>query len=93
MDFSLTLEQEQVRDMVAKFCAAEIAPLAFEADETECFPREVFKKWGDLGLLGVRYPEADGVMRGGMLLACHQGLSAGQLEHVHASFADFAAEL
>jgi len=60
LDFSFTEEQEQVRDMVRRFCEAEIAPLAQEADETETFPRELFRKWGEVGLLGVRYPEADG---------------------------------
>lgn len=60
LDFSFTEEQEQVRDMVRRFCEAEIAPLAREADETEIFPRELFRKWGEVGLLGVRYPEADG---------------------------------
>lgn len=60
LDFSFTEEQERVRDMVRRFCEAEIAPLAREADETERFPRELFKKWGEIGLLGVRYPEADG---------------------------------
>ena len=60
LDFSFTEEQEQVRDMVRRFCETEIAPLAHEADETESFPRELFKKWGEVGLLGVRYPELDG---------------------------------
>ena len=60
LDFSFTEEQERVREMVRRFCEAEIAPLAHEADETESFPRELFKKWGGIGLLGVRYPEVDG---------------------------------
>jgi CDP-6-deoxy-D-xylo-4-hexulose-3-dehydrase len=37
------------------------------------------------------YPNADGVMRGGMLLACHHGLTAPMLEHVHQSFEIFAS--
>jgi butyryl-CoA dehydrogenase len=60
LDFSFTEEQERVRDMVRRFCEAEIAPLASEADETETFPRGLFRKWGKVGLLGVRYPEVDG---------------------------------
>ena len=60
MDFTFSEEQEQVRDMVRKFCANEMAPLVDEAEETERFPREMFKKWGELGLLGVRYPAEDG---------------------------------
>ena len=60
MNFTFSEEQEQVRDMVRKFCANEMAPLVDEAEETERFPREMFKKWGELGLLGVRYPAEDG---------------------------------
>ncbi len=60
MDFSFTPEQEQVRDLARRFCETEIAPLVRDAEEHERFPRHVFKKWGDLGLLGVRYPAEDG---------------------------------
>jgi CDP-6-deoxy-D-xylo-4-hexulose-3-dehydrase len=38
------------------------------------------------------YPEADKVMRGGFLLACHHGLSTEQIAHVHESFELFAQE-
>jgi len=38
------------------------------------------------------YPVADAVMRGGMLLACHHGLTDEQLAHVHSSFTDFARQ-
>lgn len=40
--------------------ARKSSPLVFEAEEQEAFPRRVFERWGELGLLGVRYPEADG---------------------------------
>jgi alkylation response protein AidB-like acyl-CoA dehydrogenase len=60
LDFSFSPEHESVRDTVSRLCREELAPLVREADETESFPRGVFKRWGELGLLGVRYPEADG---------------------------------
>ena len=60
MDFSFSPEHEQIRETVRRFCREEIAPLAREADEAESFPKGLFPKWGELGLLGVRYPEADG---------------------------------
>ncbi len=60
MDFSLSSEHEHVRDMVRRFCKTEIAPRVAEAEESETFPVEMFRKWGDLGLIGLRYPEADG---------------------------------
>lgn len=60
MDFSLSAEHEQLRDMVRRFCAEEIAPLAAAADEDETLPRQMFRRWGELGLIGARYPAADG---------------------------------
>jgi alkylation response protein AidB-like acyl-CoA dehydrogenase len=60
MDFSFSQDHEQVRETVRRFAAAEIAPIARHHDDTETFPREMFRKWGDLGLLGVRYPAEDG---------------------------------
>lgn len=60
LDFSFSPEHESVRDTVRRFCAEEVAPLVRDAEENEVFPRELFAKWGGLGLLGVRYPEADG---------------------------------
>ena len=38
------------------------------------------------------YPEADRVMRGGMLMACHQGLNAEQINHVKESVDAFMAQ-
>lgn len=60
MDFTFTSEHEQIRDTVRRFCADEVAPLAREADESEVFPRDLWGKFADVGLLAVRYPEADG---------------------------------
>ncbi|MGI9522159.1 MAG: acyl-CoA dehydrogenase family protein [Hyphomicrobiaceae bacterium] len=56
MNFNFSPEHEQVRDLVRRFAAEEIAPLASDADDSERFPRDIFAKWGALGLLGVRYP-------------------------------------
>jgi len=60
MDFSFSSEHQQVRETTRRFCQTEIAPLVRQADESERFPRQIFPRWGELGLLGVRYPEADG---------------------------------
>lgn len=60
LDFTLTPEQEAVRDTVRRFCREEVAPLVQDAEETETFPRPLFRKWGELGLIGARYPVADG---------------------------------
>ncbi len=46
--------------MVRGFAATELAPAAAEAEESARFPREVFRKLGSLGLLGMPYPESQG---------------------------------
>ncbi len=38
------------------------------------------------------YPQADNVMKGGVLLACHHGLTPEMLAHVHSSFEEFAKQ-
>ena len=60
MDFAFTAEQEELRRTVRKFAESELAPLVRAAEESETFPRHLFKRFGDLGLIGVRYPEVDG---------------------------------
>jgi len=50
----------EIRDLVRGLAQAEIAPHAREWDERSVFPREVFKKLGELGLLGVLVPEEYG---------------------------------
>ncbi|MDQ0254182.1 alkylation response protein AidB-like acyl-CoA dehydrogenase [Evansella vedderi] len=60
MDFSFTKEQLMIRDMVKEFAEKEIAPLAEELDRTSQFPIENFKKMGELGLLGIPFPEEYG---------------------------------
>ena len=54
-------EHEELRRTVAKFVATEINPHADEWEAAEEFPsHELFKKLGDLGLLGVKYDPAYG---------------------------------
>ncbi|MBM3649233.1 MAG: acyl-CoA dehydrogenase [Alphaproteobacteria bacterium] len=60
MDFSFTPEQEELRRTVRRFAERELGPLVREAEESETFPRGLFRRFGELGLIGVRYPEADG---------------------------------
>jgi alkylation response protein AidB-like acyl-CoA dehydrogenase len=60
MDFAFSSQHEQVRETIVRFVAQEVAPLVRDAEEHEVFPRELFRKWAEFGLLGVRYPEADG---------------------------------
>ena len=57
----LTLEHRQLDDTVTKFVKNEINPFVAEWEAAEQFPsHEVFKKLGNLGLLGLKYPEEFG---------------------------------
>ena len=62
MEFELTPEQVQLRNMVREFAQAEIAPHVLEWDEPD-FPLDVIKKAGQLGLLGAIFPEESGRRR------------------------------
>ena len=53
-------EQERFRRAGARFVDAEVAPAAAAIDERAEFPRELFKRVGELGYLGLRYPEVSG---------------------------------
>ncbi len=53
-------EHEDFRKMVRSFVSKEIAPFVNEWDEAETFPRELYKRAAQLGLLGVGYPEEYG---------------------------------
>ena len=53
MDFSLTREQEILRDTVREFAQKELAPKALVLDEKGEFPRDIVKKVANLGLVGI----------------------------------------
>ena len=55
--FGLTEEQEALRKEVRAFAAKEVLPHVMEWDEASTFPREVVKKMGQMGLMGVIFPE------------------------------------
>jgi alkylation response protein AidB-like acyl-CoA dehydrogenase len=60
MQFDLTPEQQLTRDAVRDFANREIAPKARHVDETGEFPMETFRKMGELGLMGLPFPEEYG---------------------------------
>lgn len=60
MDFRLSDEQTQIKTMVREFAESEIKPHLMEWDEAQHFPVEVFRKAGELGMLGVTIPEEYG---------------------------------
>jgi butyryl-CoA dehydrogenase len=60
MDFTLNDEQRAIRDTSRDFAEQEIKPLAEEMDRTGEFPYELVRKMGELGLLGLPFPEKYG---------------------------------
>jgi alkylation response protein AidB-like acyl-CoA dehydrogenase len=58
--FKLTSDQEQLRDVIRKFSAREIAPHVMEWDEVSEFPAAVVKQLGEMGLMGIIFPEEYG---------------------------------
>ena len=67
MNFTLTKEQELVRQMVRDFAVNEVKPIAAEIDVTERFPIENVKKMGELGMMGIPFPTEFGGAGGDVL--------------------------
>jgi len=70
LNFHLGETADLLRDTVASFAAKELAPRAADIDRDNEFPADMWRKMGDLGLLGVTIPEEYG------------GAGMGYLEHV-----------
>jgi isovaleryl-CoA dehydrogenase len=60
LNFGLGETIDLLRDAVEDFAQAEIAPLAAEIDRSNEFPQELWRKLGDMGLLGITVPESYG---------------------------------
>jgi len=67
---TFTPEQEEFRRTVARFVDAEVVPQAEAVDERGEFPRDLFKRIGAQGWLGLRYPEKYGGADADMVTYC-----------------------
>jgi alkylation response protein AidB-like acyl-CoA dehydrogenase len=69
LDFALELSDDQraLRDTLREFAEAEIAPYAGEWDRTATFPAETIRKLGELGVMGLPFPEEYGGLAAGTL--------------------------
>ena len=57
MDFQLSEEQQMIRDMCRKFAEKEIRPNVAEYNKQHKFPMKVIKMLGEMGIMGIVYPE------------------------------------
>lgn len=60
MDFKLTEQQLEVQKLAREFAQNEIAPTVMKYDEAQEFPMEIAKKLGEIGFLGIIFPEEYG---------------------------------
>jgi alkylation response protein AidB-like acyl-CoA dehydrogenase len=60
VDFALTDEQRAIQETAREFARREVDPIVDEYDESQKFPREVIAKAGELGFLGIIFPEEYG---------------------------------
>jgi short-chain 2-methylacyl-CoA dehydrogenase len=60
MDFDLSPDHELIRRTVRDFAEGEVAPVAEELDRTKSFPYDIVRQLGELGLMGIPFPEEHG---------------------------------
>ena len=60
LNFNLGSDIDMLRDAVFQFCTAEIAPRASGIDQSNDFPSDLWRKLGDMGLLGITVSEQYG---------------------------------
>lgn len=65
-----TDEQAAFRDSIRKMAAKHVAPIAAEIDETDRFPEELVKLFGDMGLMQLWVPEQYGGPNGNLTMMC-----------------------
>ncbi|MBZ9691759.1 acyl-CoA dehydrogenase family protein [Clostridium sp. M14] len=83
MDFTLTKQQEMIKEMARQFAENELKPRVLENDENSEFPIEAYKKLGKLGLIGIPYPKEYGGAGGDYLSYV---LAVEEISKVDASF-------
>ncbi len=90
MDFSLTKEQEMLKQLAAQFAEEELEPMAEEIDEQHVFPVESFAKMAKQGFNGINIPEEYGGAGGGMMEKaicveefCKKCMSSGATLSIH----------
>ena len=70
MEYEFSDDVKMLRQAIREFAEKEVAPIAREIDEAERVPFETLKKAGELGLLGVPFPEQYGGIDAGIVSYC-----------------------
>jgi alkylation response protein AidB-like acyl-CoA dehydrogenase len=70
LSYAFTEEQEDLRAMVREFAQAEVLPLVEDAERHEKFPVELMPMLGELGLLGIVFPEEYGGIGADKITEC-----------------------
>jgi alkylation response protein AidB-like acyl-CoA dehydrogenase len=70
LSYEFTEEQNDLREMVREFANAEVLPLVEEAERNEKFPVDLLPKLGELGLLGIVFPEEYGGIGADKITEC-----------------------
>ncbi|MCE1166176.1 MAG: acyl-CoA dehydrogenase family protein [Bacteroidetes bacterium] len=60
MDFQLSEHQKEIKKLAADFARKEIAPFVMQYDESQEFPKDIADKLGEMGFLGIIFPEEYG---------------------------------
>jgi short-chain 2-methylacyl-CoA dehydrogenase len=82
--FELNDEQRALRDTIREFAESEIAPHAGEWDQNHTFPVDVVRQLGELGAMGVAFPEENGGLGAG---AVAQAVVVEELARIDSSIA------
>src|SRR4051812_48719408 len=67
MSYELPEELQALKESADSFAQREIVPVVDEAEATETFPRELYRKAGKAGFIGMRYPTELGGQGTGIL--------------------------
>ncbi len=84
MTFELNDEQRALRDTIREFAESEIAPHAGEWDEQHVFPTDTIRQLGELGAMGIAFPEEYGGLGAG---AVAQAVVVEELARIDSSVA------
>ena len=97
MDFDLSDDHQLIRSTVREFAEGEIAPVAEELDREKRFPYAIVEQLGELGLMGIPFPEEYGGAGGDSLAYAKDRIAFGQpiskYQAIQGKLADLSTEI